>query len=68
MQNAPIFSHNITNETSSFVFDSGNLRTLSLVYKDDGDSFICSNGVGETACPDSADREDTIYRENDHGE
>jgi len=66
MQNAPIYSRNITNETSSYVFDASNLRTIGLVYNTDLDSYICSNGTGDS-CADEYDRQTTIFRENDHG-
>ena len=32
MQNAPVFSGNITNETSSYIYDANNLRTIGLIY------------------------------------
>lgn len=67
MQNAPIYSRNTTNDTSTYVFDANNLRYLDLVYNTDHDSYICSNGTGDQ-CTDSYDRQTTIYRENDHGE
>jgi hypothetical protein len=55
MQNSPIFSGNITNETSSYIYDANNLRTISLIYQSDRDSYICSNGTGDT-CVDPYDR------------
>jgi hypothetical protein len=55
VQNAPVFSRDTTNQTSSYIFDANNLRTVGLVYSKDDDSYICILGVGD-ACTDISDR------------
>lgn len=55
MQNAPTYSTNSTNDTSSFVFDENNVRYLNLTAEEDGTSYICYNGTGAT-CTDAYNR------------
>merc|ERR1712166_1565906 len=55
MQNAPSYSTNSTNLTSTYTFDENNVRYLNLTADDQGTSYICYNGTGAT-CTDSYNR------------
>jgi hypothetical protein len=67
MQNAPSFSLNITNTTSTYTFDENNVNYLELQYVLDGTSYICYNGTGD-ACTDSYNRQTTLARELNPGQ
>lgn len=68
MQNAPSFSLNITNTTSTYTFDENNVNYLELQYVLDGTSYICYNGTGEDNCTDSYNRQYTLERELNPGQ
>ena len=48
MQNAPSRSGNYTNTTSTYTYDENNVVYRNLSINEEGSSYICYNGTGDT--------------------
>jgi len=67
MQNAPVYSVNTTNTTSTYVFDENNVMFLNLTFLEDGTSSICLRGRGDE-CYGEYNKFATVERELNPGQ
>lgn len=68
MQNAPVYSSNTTNRTDDHIYDANNLQYIDLVADPDKNSYICVNGTGTELCPDTYEREETVFKTVEAGQ
>ena len=68
MQNAPVYSSNTTNRTDDHIYDANNLQYIDLVADPDKNSYICVNGTGTELCPDTYEREETVFKTVEDGQ